>query len=249
MATDHRLRRPPRSHPTNDYHPTDIDIPVSVCACASDSVVFFCSHHRHGHRRPRSILVLLLHQPTSRPVLLRPPPDERSRWPIHSPSQPIPLPSTSRCVVFGVSLFILLRLSAHFLFLTTDPPRPNPHFRSTDDLLSRFHLLPAYDRYVRPYSSPVSLLPSTSSFSSDKGKGKERELPQKDPATPAALPPQSQGPANDADDDDGVAKGEKKWKNNYRHLIKGIPGASSFSHTRSLSYNPSLSLLPQANTL
>lgn len=46
----------------------------------------------------------------------------------------------------------------------------------------------------------------------DKGKGKE-VLPQ----TPAA-------DGQDGDDDEG-GKGEKKKKNNYRHLIKGVPGA------------------------
>lgn len=57
----------------------------------------------------------------------------------------------------------------------------------------------------------------------DKGKGKEREVPMQElplsspvPATPAA--------GNEADDDDAPGKGEKKWKN-YKHLIKGIPGA------------------------
>ncbi|KAH8093708.1 hypothetical protein BXZ70DRAFT_1010306 [Cristinia sonorae] len=100
-----------------------------------------------------------------------------------------------------------------------DPPRPSPHFRSTDDLLTRFQLLSAYDRYVRPYATPAA------SASLDKGKGKERELPQKDPSTPAPLPPPGQ--LNDPEEEDGTGKGEKRLKNNYRHLIKGIPGKHS----------------------
>ncbi|TCD63138.1 hypothetical protein EIP91_005976, partial [Steccherinum ochraceum] len=100
-----------------------------------------------------------------------------------------------------------------------EPPRPKPHFRSTDDLLSRFQLLSAYDRYVRPYSVPVS---STSASSNvlDKGKGKERELS----STPSALP--TSNSANEGEEEDGQ-KGERKWKNNYKHLIKGIPGKHS----------------------
>ena len=35
------------------------------------------------------------------------------------------------------------------------PPPPKQHLESTQDLLARFHLLSAYDRYVRPFVSPV----------------------------------------------------------------------------------------------
>ena len=65
-----------------------------------------------------------------------------------------------------------------------------------------------------------ALLPPSTS---DKGKGKERELPPRDIASPAAA--QTPGAGNDGEDEDGQGKGEKKWKNNYKHLIKGIPGA------------------------
>lgn len=96
------------------------------------------------------------------------------------------------------------------------PPRRPPYLRSTEDLIKRFELLPAYDKYVRPFAPPVGLPSAT-----DKGKGKEivaRDAPASSPAapTPAA--------ANDGDDDDG-AKGEKKFKN-YKHLIKSVPGMS-----------------------
>ncbi|TBU52717.1 hypothetical protein BD310DRAFT_831629 [Dichomitus squalens] len=97
------------------------------------------------------------------------------------------------------------------------PPRPPPYFRSTDDLLKRFELLPAYDKYVRPFAPPVGQPCAT-----DKGKGKEifgRDAPASSPAapTPAA--------GNDGDDEDGT-KGEKKFKN-YKHLIKSVPGKHS----------------------
>ncbi|KAI0926423.1 hypothetical protein AcV5_008889 [Taiwanofungus camphoratus] len=100
------------------------------------------------------------------------------------------------------------------------PPQQPPHFTSTQDLLSRFCLTPAYDKYVRPYVTPVGQQPSTPGATAppDKGKGKEKELPAQGSsvATPGAV---------DADDEEG--KGEKKWKNSYKHLIKGIPGRHS----------------------
>lgn len=105
---------------------------------------------------------------------------------------------------------------------------PRPHFDSTQDLLSRFQLLSAFDKYVKPYSLPVDTsgvaqvpqLPN----GADKGKGKEREVPPRDVASPTAA--HTPGAGNDGDDEDGQGKGEKKWKNSYKHLIKGIPGMS-----------------------
>ena len=76
--------------------------------------------------------------------------------------------------------------------MSTGPSRRKVLFESTQDLISRFELLPAYDKYVRPYihqmgSHPEALsnhtpadatLPSALRSSSpstlDKGKGKER---------------------------------------------------------------------------
>ncbi|KAH9848454.1 hypothetical protein C2E23DRAFT_844122 [Lenzites betulinus] len=104
------------------------------------------------------------------------------------------------------------------------PPQPPPFFTSTQDLLSRFQLLSSYDKYVRPYAPPVSSLSqATSSGATEKGKGKEKDLPPRDvvASSPAAHTP---GAAQDGDDDDGAR--EKKFKN-YRHLIKGIPGKHS----------------------
>ncbi|KAH9933639.1 uncharacterized protein BXZ73DRAFT_46172 [Epithele typhae] len=96
------------------------------------------------------------------------------------------------------------------------PPQPPPYFRSTDDLLRRFQLLPAYDKYVRPYAPPVSQL-------SAADKGKAKEIPLREAASsPAAGTPAAGG---DGDDDDG-GKGEKKMKN-YKHLIKSVPGKHS----------------------
>lgn len=110
-------------------------------------------------------------------------------------------------------------------FASTEPRATRPYFDSTQDLLARFQLLAAYDKYVRPYAPPVGLASLSSgsiSGMSDKGKGKEKEVPPRDIASPAAAP--TPGVANDGDDDDGQGKGEKKMKN-YRHMIKNIPGA------------------------
>ncbi|RPD54325.1 hypothetical protein L226DRAFT_548215 [Lentinus tigrinus ALCF2SS1-7] len=106
------------------------------------------------------------------------------------------------------------------------PSQPPPYFRSTEDLLKRFQLLPAYDKYVRPYAPPVSHLGAT-----DKGKGKE--VP---PSSPAAPTP---GPGGDGDDEDG-GKGEKKHKN-YKQLIKAIPGKHSM---RKDTYLADLMMVP-----
>ncbi|PSR88731.1 hypothetical protein PHLCEN_2v5082 [Hermanssonia centrifuga] len=113
------------------------------------------------------------------------------------------------------------------------PPLPGhtsrrAYFTSTQDLLAQFQLLPAYDKYVRPYATPVGIA-DTGQFAAtttiDKGKGKEKEILALDPSSPTAG--QTPGGPNDGDDDDGQGKGEKKWKNNYKHLIKGVPGKHS----------------------
>ncbi|KAJ7707658.1 hypothetical protein B0H17DRAFT_1033464 [Mycena rosella] len=93
------------------------------------------------------------------------------------------------------------------------PPQRQSHLASTHDLLARFHLLPAYDKYVRPPPDDAQEPP-------DNGKGKAREQ---------NLSPAPQTPAGevDPDDDDPTAKGEKKKKNSYKHLIKGVPGKHS----------------------
>ncbi|KAF5382009.1 hypothetical protein D9615_004376 [Tricholomella constricta] len=107
------------------------------------------------------------------------------------------------------------------------PPQTHPtYLSSTQDLLARFHLLPAYDRYVRPFAAPAETgldqaapppvtLGATGTV--DKGKGKEVDGL---PATPGAAD------GGDGDDDEG-GKGDKKKRNNYKHLIKGIPGKHS----------------------
>ncbi|KAF7316808.1 hypothetical protein HMN09_00413900 [Mycena chlorophos] len=98
------------------------------------------------------------------------------------------------------------------------PPRPiqpPPRLASTDDLLTRFRLLPAYDKYVRDEAHQHS-------DQQDNGKGKGREQP------PSPTPQTPGGPDHDPDDDDAAqAKGEKKKKNSYKHLIKGVPGKHS----------------------
>ncbi len=151
------------------------------------------------------------------------------------------------------SLFLThpsLQLTFH-VTNTGQPPLQSQHLASTQDLLSRFHLLPAYDKYVRPFATQYSddgQIRSTPA--PDNNKGKAKQLDSTQPRTPAA-------PALDApdhDDDDtagggggggglaggggGAKGGERKKKNTYKSLIKGIPGASiSFSHIHLLLMN------------
>lgn len=56
----------------------------------------------------------------------------------------------------------------------------------------------------------------------ERGKGKEKELFREAESPGAAQTP---GAGVDGDDDESPVKGEKKWKNNYKHLIKGVPGS------------------------
>ncbi|KAI0059214.1 hypothetical protein BV25DRAFT_1809491, partial [Artomyces pyxidatus] len=108
------------------------------------------------------------------------------------------------------------------------PPHPPPLIQSTQDLITRFNLLPAYDKFVRPLNGPAEEstnhppTPGTTPIATtfDKGKGKER-----DPETPGVASATTPGAPADGDDDDG--KDGKKKKNTYRHLIKGIPGRHS----------------------
>jgi len=113
------------------------------------------------------------------------------------------------------------------IFLPPSGPPPAPiYLTSTQDLLARFNLLPSYDKYVRPYVTPVGHdhPPTPTPIPDIKGKGKEKEV-----TSPAA----AQTPGDDQDqdqDDDGDGpggKGEKKKKNNYKHLIKGVAGKHS----------------------
>ncbi|KIY44063.1 hypothetical protein FISHEDRAFT_52127, partial [Fistulina hepatica ATCC 64428] len=88
------------------------------------------------------------------------------------------------------------------------PPRNQIFFRSTDDLLGRFLLHPAYDKYVR---SADIYDPTSEPGPTDKGKGRETV---------------GNAASEGAEDHDGT-KGDKKSKNNYKHLIKGVPGKHS----------------------
>ncbi|KAF9042666.1 hypothetical protein BDZ89DRAFT_1059882 [Hymenopellis radicata] len=98
---------------------------------------------------------------------------------------------------------------------------PPVYFRSTQDLLSTFNLLDAYDKYVKAEDETEPSSPSTA-HAADKGKGKEKDGPV------SAASPLPQTPAADPDDDDpGGAKGDKKRKHTYKHLIKGAPGKHS----------------------
>ena len=105
------------------------------------------------------------------------------------------------------------------------PSQTQPaYLSSTQDLLARFSLLPAYDRYVRPFVSPVDKRPdqngsvptvSGANGALDKGKGKEVV------GTPGSVAAADGG---EGEDEEGAGGRDKKKKNNYKHLIKGVPG-------------------------
>lgn len=77
---------------------------------------------------------------------------------------------------------------------------------------------------MRPYSLPVETAQASTPGVLDKGKGKEKEIPVFNTASPAADTP---GAGGDGEEEDNQGKLGKKWKNNYKHLIKGIPGTST----------------------
>lgn len=118
-------------------------------------------------------------------------------------------------------------LNSSLFLLAPASPRPPQLLESTQDLISRFHLLTAYDSFVRPFIAQehdlnTANLPATPAVAplSDKGKGRER-----DPGTPTVASAATPGTHHDPDDDEG--RDGKKKKNTYRHLIKGVPGKHS----------------------
>lgn len=150
------------------------------------------------------------------------PSSQRCCWPLLNSSQSSFFPPSTRSVSFPINLNWLS--ISPFPLLATPPPSLS--IESTQDLISRFHLLTAYDKFVRPFISQehdphANHLPTTPAPavapSADKGKGKER-----DPGTPTIASAATPG-THDPDDDEG--RDGKKKKNTYRHLIRGIPGA------------------------
>ena len=140
------------------------------------------------------------------------------------------------CTIFRVAVFLALPLRfSNANSLTIAPPPPRQRLASTQDLLSRLQLLPAYDKYVRPLlgsldgslsaidgaantnTQSLGISPNPMSHI-DKGKG--REVPVHGGDVDMHDP-------NDGDEDDG--KGDKKKRNSYKHLIGGIPGKSDIS--------------------
>lgn len=115
--------------------------------------------------------------------------------------------------------------------------RKRQYLTSTQDLLARFHLIPAYDKYVRPHIAPLDATAATphdnnpTTPTTDKGKGKEREKERE------------KDKDQDEDDEDGGAT--KKKKDTYKHLIKGVPGAYPFLYSLSIScIFPPVSIFP-----
>ncbi|OCB90207.1 hypothetical protein A7U60_g2578 [Sanghuangporus baumii] len=139
------------------------------------------------------------------------------------------------------------------------PPRRKGPVDGTQDLISRFQLLHAYDKYVRPYvhTSGVGEGSSASANSNgrfqspshaqsvstpgvvDKGKGREVPLPVSAISMGAPTPGADGGDGDDGEDEG--TKGDKKQKNSYRHLIRGIPGKHSMKkddHLQSIMLVP-----------
>jgi hypothetical protein len=151
---------------------------------------------------------------------------------------PSPPPAAPRLSTFDAAAPSFPHDKPPLLFLPPPlPPPPKQHLAATQDLLARFNLLFAYDRYVRPTVLPGDdpSIPSnadgampTPGPSADKGKGKERDA--NSAPTPAA-----EGQGHDGDEDEAVGKGEKKKKNTYKHLIKGVPGKHSLKKDDYLS--------------
>ncbi|KAH9959659.1 hypothetical protein BC827DRAFT_1134343 [Russula dissimulans] len=126
-------------------------------------------------------------------------------------------------------------INSSLFLLPPASPRPPQLLESTQDLISRFHLLTAYDKFVRPFVSQEydphgGQLPTTPPVapSSDKRKGKER-----DPGSPAIASAATPATHHDPDDEEG--RDGKKKKNTYRHLIKGVPGKHSIKKDDFLS--------------
>ncbi|TFK20300.1 hypothetical protein FA15DRAFT_682613 [Coprinopsis marcescibilis] len=127
------------------------------------------------------------------------------------------------------------------MFIVAAPPKSKLHLQSSQDLLARLNLHPAYDRYVRPAVLPgdeVGVGATGTPSPGDKGKGKEVDVDMSDVGG-GGRPPHGLG---EGDDDDGPGgKKEKKGKNSYRHLIKGMPGKHS---TKKDEYLTNIMLFP-----
>ncbi|THH03736.1 hypothetical protein EW145_g6044 [Phellinidium pouzarii] len=164
------------------------------------------------------------------PAIFLPPPGQ-----LHIPS----------CIIPVADIFFLILFTILSVF-SPGPLRRKPLFDSTQDLITRFQLLPSYDKYVRPHVHPSgngaqhsTQTPANASVSMpgphhtvptpgavDKGKG--REIPTVTPHTPLGAPTPTGADGGDGDDgeEDG-GKGDRKQKNSYKHLIKEIPGKHS----------------------
>lgn len=158
------------------------------------------------------------------------PPSAMSTFPSNAQAGPSS-PRTSLPDLFlppqGIFPHPSLQLTYQLPIHLTGPPPITQHLASTQDLLARFHLLPAYDKYVRPFATQYSddgQIRSTPA--PDKGKGKQVDsgiTPLQQRTLGGSGPPGADAP--DAEDDDaGGGKGERKKKNTYKALIKGIPG-------------------------
>ncbi|KZS92596.1 hypothetical protein SISNIDRAFT_455827 [Sistotremastrum niveocremeum HHB9708] len=117
--------------------------------------------------------------------------------------------------------------SSPTVFLPQNASQPQSSLlSSTNDLIARFNLLPAYDKYVRSfgYNDPVNQTSAeTRQSPSAKGKGKELSRDR-------VSQRQGKSPENRMDLDEDGESGSKKKKSkegSYKHLIKGIVGKHS----------------------
>ncbi|EIM91191.1 uncharacterized protein STEHIDRAFT_152850 [Stereum hirsutum FP-91666 SS1] len=130
-------------------------------------------------------------------------------------------------------------------------PRPPLFLNSSQDLVGRFRLQSAYDKFVKPFIEPTQPqqqqqsrqdgqssnhpptpappfnAPTPDVNINGKGKAKAAAAAAAEPATPMPATPGpgggGGGGGQDGDEEE-VGKDGKKKKNTYRHLIKGIPG-------------------------
>ncbi|TFK75206.1 hypothetical protein BDN72DRAFT_868228 [Pluteus cervinus] len=149
------------------------------------------------------------------------------------PTNAIAGPSSPRRIPIAGSTPSELPPTPGLFFPPPAQPQPQTYLASTQDLLSRFNLVPAYDKYVRPFAATNESgidqpLPATPNPTVTSGidKGKAREVVGISGGQTGGGP--MAGDRGDADDDDGPGgKAGKKKKNSYKHLIKNMPGKHS----------------------
>lgn len=101
------------------------------------------------------------------------------------------------------------------------PPPPHsirsPPFSAAHDLIGRFQLQVAYDKYVKPNVLPVDQWQTSDGGNLDKGKGREKDAEDADLNMDAGSP----------NDPSGNESKKRKKESSYKHLIKAVVGKHS----------------------